>query len=117
MARHLAYFTCATAVASAYAHPGQRIIYYLLSDSHALKEEALRLYPDRVVVSGLSQSHPEIESAPEGWGWEGIKGAADGMMGSVAEMWTFAGESSWAEEGGDGRLIIAEHVQPPTFRS
>ncbi|ORY90938.1 hypothetical protein BCR35DRAFT_275012 [Leucosporidium creatinivorum] len=90
VSRYSSFFTCAEAVSRTYAHPSQKIIYYLLSDSHALKEEALRMFPERVVVSGLSQSHPEIEKAESGWGWEGVKGAADGMMGSVVEMWTFA---------------------------
>lgn len=118
ISRYSSFFTCAEAVSRTYAHPSKKIIYYLLSDSHALKEEALKMWPERVVVSGLSQSHPEIEEAEMGWGWEGVKGAADGMMGSVVEMWSFAGEllewSDLTEIEEDGVRLTSALDHPAT---
>ncbi|GAA5895382.1 hypothetical protein JCM5296_002392 [Sporobolomyces johnsonii] len=85
---HKNYFTCAEQVAQTYAHPSQKVIYYLVSDSHALEEDALRAYPDKVVVTGLRQNH--VETVIAGWG-EAWKDAADASMRTIAESWIFAG--------------------------
>lgn len=53
MERHIKYFTCANQIATRYARPGQKIIYYLVSDSNNLLADALAKLGDRVVVSGL----------------------------------------------------------------
>ncbi|GAA5955697.1 hypothetical protein JCM21900_005088 [Sporobolomyces salmonicolor] len=89
VSHHAQYFACADAVARTYAHPTQKIVYYLISDSRVLEEDALRIYPDRVVVTGLKQSHVEIATGSVGW--KGLKGAADGFMRTVAESWIFSG--------------------------
>ncbi|GAA5918106.1 hypothetical protein JCM1841_005256 [Sporobolomyces salmonicolor] len=89
VSHHAQYFACADAVARTYAHPTQKIVYYLISDSRVLEEDALRTYPDRVVVTGLKQSHVEIATGSVGW--KGLKGAADGFMRTVAESWIFSG--------------------------
>lgn len=88
------YFTCADQVARTYAHPGQRIVYFVISDSRTLREDALQKMPDRVIVLGLEQSHIEIAagSGNNSAGWATMKEAADGMMTTVAESWTLAGE-------------------------
>lgn len=91
--RHQHYFACADAVARTYAHPAQRPVYYLMTDSKTLREDALQSYPDRLVVSGLTQSHMEIAQGTgedHSAGWTTMKEAADGMMTTVAESWTFA---------------------------
>ncbi|GAA5921224.1 hypothetical protein JCM1841_001641 [Sporobolomyces salmonicolor] len=87
VAVHKNYFTCAEQVAQTYAHPSQKVIYYLVSDSHALEEDALRTYPDKVVVTGLRQSH--VEALIAGWG-EAWREAADASMRTVAESWIFS---------------------------
>ncbi|CEQ39118.1 SPOSA6832_00603 [Sporobolomyces salmonicolor] len=92
VSHHAQYFACADAVARTYAHPTQKIVYYLISDSRVLEEDALRTYPDRVVVTGLKQSHVEIATGSVGW--KGLKGAADGFMRTVAESWIFSGMAS-----------------------
>ncbi|GAA5860561.1 hypothetical protein JCM1840_000300 [Sporobolomyces johnsonii] len=89
VSHHAHYFACADAVARTYAHPAQKIVYYLISDSRVLEEDALRTYPDRMVVTGLKQSHVEITKGDVGW--KGLKGAADGFMRTVAESWIFSG--------------------------
>ncbi|SGY17530.1 BQ5605_C015g07811 [Microbotryum silenes-dioicae] len=70
--RHSNFFKCAATIAKRYARKDQKVIYYLVTDSHTLEEDALRHFSDRVVITGLSRSHPEIhqktESAAKGQG-------------------------------------------------
>lgn len=88
--RYQQFFTCVDQAAQTYAHPGQKVVVFLISDSEVLKEEALRRFDGRVVVSGLGVSHLEIEKGASGW--KGVKGAADGMMNAIAEWYTLAGK-------------------------
>lgn len=55
MERHHKYFDCADEVARRFTRPGQKVIYYLVSDSNNLISDALKKFPDRVVVSGLGK--------------------------------------------------------------
>jgi hypothetical protein len=55
--RHHKYFTCADQIARRYSRPGQRIVYYLISDSNYLIYDALQKFPDKVVVTGLGESN------------------------------------------------------------
>ncbi|BGP22039.1 proteophosphoglycan ppg4 [Rhodotorula toruloides] len=84
------YFTCADSVARTYAHPSQKVIFYLITDSHKLERDVLRRYGDRVVVTGLKQAHVEIKTDRSD-GLQAIKKVADGFMRTVAESWIFAG--------------------------
>ena len=77
--RYQPFFECAEQVAKAYAKPGQKIVYFLISDSNHLKKMAVEAYPDRVVLSGLNAQHAEIAPA----GGEGYK-ATDGMIVTIA---------------------------------
>lgn len=90
---HSQYFTCADAVARKYAHPSQKVVYYLITDSHKLEREALRRFGDRIVVTGLKQAHVEIKT-DRSKGLSAIKLAADGFMRTIAESWIFAGTFS-----------------------
>lgn len=103
MEKHSQYFTCAEQVARTYAHPAQRVVYYLISDSRTLREDALQKFPDQVIASGLEQSHMEIAagSGNNSAGWATMKDATDGMMRTVAESWTFAG--AWRCPGAQSR--------------
>lgn len=92
--RHEAFFTCAEQVAKRYALPSQKVVWYLISDSKVLKEDAMRVYGDKVVVSGLKVRHTDPllklddeEGEPAS---ERRKKAFDGAMDSVVESWTFA---------------------------
>ncbi|GAA6063001.1 hypothetical protein JCM10212_004983 [Sporobolomyces blumeae] len=87
--RHARYFRCAEAVSRKYAHPSQKVLWYLISDSKVLERSALERYPDKVVVTGLKQSHVEIKTGSTAW--TGVKGASDGFLRTVAESYIFAG--------------------------
>ncbi|GAA5924173.1 uncharacterized protein JCM15063_005565 [Sporobolomyces koalae] len=89
VSRHSQYFRCAESVSRTYAHPSQKVLWYLISDSRTLEQDALETYPDKVVVTGLKQSHVEITSGSAAW--KGVKGASDGFLRTVAESYIFAG--------------------------
>lgn len=54
-----------------------------------LEQDALEKFPDKIVVTGMKQSHVEIKEGSTGW--KGVKGASDGFMRTVAESYIFAG--------------------------
>ncbi|SGY16769.1 BQ5605_C012g06983 [Microbotryum silenes-dioicae] len=58
--RHQQFFDCAAKLAERYARNDQRVVYYLVTDSPTLEAAALRQFPDRLVVTGLTQGHPEF---------------------------------------------------------
>ncbi|ORY58335.1 hypothetical protein BCR35DRAFT_247179, partial [Leucosporidium creatinivorum] len=92
--RHSQFFECAEQVASTYAIPSQKIVYYLVSDSAHLREDALRAFPDgKVVLSGFHPQHLELAltDTEEGMDLDGIRASLDGMMETIAENWIFAG--------------------------
>lgn len=47
------YFKCASDLVKTHAQPDQRAIYFLITDSNELREDAKRIYGDSMVVSGL----------------------------------------------------------------
>ncbi|KAM0749167.1 hypothetical protein T439DRAFT_382226 [Meredithblackwellia eburnea MCA 4105] len=81
---HSAFFNCAAGVARAYALPSQRIVYYLVSDSEYLKEDAVRKFPGRVIVSGIPPKHTELK----GTNTKDVVHVIEGLQGAVAEMMT-----------------------------
>lgn len=81
--RHKAYFECAYQVGQHFAKPGQKIVYYLISDSSTLKKNAAELYGEAVVMSSLTVAHVDIASQSH------LKPQI-GMLNGIAEMWTFA---------------------------
>ncbi|GAA5857664.1 hypothetical protein JCM8547_004322 [Rhodosporidiobolus lusitaniae] len=88
VAHHQHYFDCAAQVAITYAHPSQKVVYYLITDSQVLEQDALRLYGDRVVVTGMKPEHGEIV-LDKSEGLMRIKHAADGYARTIAESWIF----------------------------
>ncbi|GAA5919297.1 hypothetical protein JCM6882_007830 [Rhodosporidiobolus microsporus] len=89
VSHHSQYFRCAAQVAATYAHPSQKVLYYLATDSRVLEEDALKRFPDQVVVTGLKPAHVEIKTDKSD-GLKAMKRAADGFMRTVAENWIFA---------------------------
>lgn len=71
---HNAFFKCADALADTYALPNQKVIYYLVTDSSHLREDARKRLGGKVVVSGLGITHIHQKS-----------GHADGVLNAVIE--------------------------------
>ncbi|SCV74618.1 BQ2448_7647 [Microbotryum intermedium] len=55
---HSQFFQCAREVAETYSQPGQRVLFYLITDSGALREQALQEFPG-TVVTGFLPAHGE----------------------------------------------------------
>ncbi|SCV68121.1 BQ2448_242 [Microbotryum intermedium] len=116
--RHSNFFNCAATIAKRYARRDQKVIYYLVTDSHTLEEDALRHFSDRVVITGLSRSHPEIhqktESAEKGQGSmydvpeHERKRLLDGTTDALTENWII-GKTDFqilSFASGFGKLLI-----------
>lgn len=73
-----------------YARPTQRVVYYLITDSNDLEQDAKRVLGNRVVVTGLEQAHAEIKANSSNVD-DSIRRATDGFMRTIAESWIFAG--------------------------
>jgi hypothetical protein len=113
---HMQYFKCAAQVAETYAHPSQKIVYYLITDSHILEQDALQVFSDKVVITGLKQSHGEIIT-DDLKGIKAIRQKADGFMRTIAESWIFACSSSFPLLPLSHRVDPVCFLQPPTSRS
>ncbi|POY75522.1 hypothetical protein BMF94_1424 [Rhodotorula taiwanensis] len=90
VAQYQYYFTCAEQLAMTYARPTQRVVYYLITDSNDLEQDAKRVLGNRVVVTGLEQAHAEIKANSSNVD-DSIRRATDGFMRTIAESWIFAG--------------------------
>ncbi|KAL8290250.1 hypothetical protein RQP46_003189 [Phenoliferia psychrophenolica] len=73
---HSSFFKCADQLAETYAMPDQKILYYLVTDSAHLRDEAIQKLGDKVVVTGAGIEHIHQRS-----------GHADGVFNAVLEEW------------------------------
>lgn len=102
VSRHSHFFECAEQVASTYAHPSQKVVFYLVTDSSRLREDAVREFSKgKVVVSGFHPQHLELAwtdvargvqgtepvKETEGTDLEEIRSNLNGIMETVAENW------------------------------
>lgn len=108
--RHSSFFTCAAQVAERYALPSQRVIYYLVSDSEALKADALAKFPDKVVVSGLKAKHTDpllkLGGKKSDTKEKKERDVMEGAWDSVVESWSLA-ETDFriiTEQSGFGKI-------------
>ncbi|GAA6044009.1 hypothetical protein JCM8097_000194 [Rhodosporidiobolus ruineniae] len=123
--RHRHIFQCAEEVAETYAAPGQRPLYFLITDSSTLRQSALSAFPSKVIVSGLSQHHNELRRhgrKPETVTHEKSGGSAsvremkremEGLQNSVAESWAFAGVdfALLTDKSGFGKIPTFMHAK------
>jgi hypothetical protein len=73
LSRYQQFFKCANQLAATYAMPWQKVVYYLVTDSETLRNEAIATM-ENVMVSGLPIGTAE-------------NGPADAMHNSVIENW------------------------------
>ncbi|GAA6043645.1 hypothetical protein JCM8097_000853 [Rhodosporidiobolus ruineniae] len=123
LVRHQYWFDCAAEVFDTFAKPGQRPLYFLISDSAVLRKSAIDAYPDRVVVTGLDQHHNELrddslkllrtaESEPRTVGE--MIAELHGLQNTVATSWIFEAMDfsllSW--HSGFGKIPTFIHAKP-----
>ncbi|KAI5474811.1 putative glycosyltransferase [Pseudohyphozyma bogoriensis] len=90
------FFQCAERVSQVYARQDQKIVWFLLSDSEHLKQAALRVFPDKVVVSGIGASHLGDQNKYA----KNTTETLDRFQDSIAD--------SWIQEGADFQLITRD---------
>lgn len=74
--RHRPFFRCARELASTYALPTQRIVYYLVTDSLSLKVDAQRVFGSKLIVTDSVPQHVHQKGGHE-----------DGVFNAVVENW------------------------------
>ncbi|SCZ98362.1 BZ3500_MvSof-1268-A1-R1_Chr3-2g06320 [Microbotryum saponariae] len=100
---HSQFFQCAREVAETYSQPGQRVLFYLITDSGALRQQALQEFPGTVVTGFLPVHGEHGGSGPVREEYEKMQQLGDklfdpeqaekdltDMYNSVAEAWIFA---------------------------
>ncbi|SCV71161.1 BQ2448_2749 [Microbotryum intermedium] len=83
---HRRFFVCAEQLAAKFARPGQKVVYYLVSDSEHLKHDAMEKFPDRVVTTGFTATHPEFMEADQTQ-WHRQKHLLDGTTQAMISSW------------------------------
>ncbi|KAM0749166.1 hypothetical protein T439DRAFT_63191 [Meredithblackwellia eburnea MCA 4105] len=110
---HRGFFNCADQLAKKYALPGQRIVYYLVSDSAYLKINAANAIPGKIIINAQKPQHTEIG----GTTMKGnVENNVDGMMGAVTEMFTFRHTDYQVitENSGFGKFPVFARGRPRT---
>ncbi|GAA6013116.1 hypothetical protein JCM10207_006177 [Rhodosporidiobolus poonsookiae] len=100
--RHTQFFRCARELASTYASPSQRIVFALVTDSAALKADAIKSFGDRVVVTDMQPQHVHQKS-----------GHANGVFSAVVEDWILAKTDMLVatQDSGFGKLAAFMHAR------
>lgn len=63
LADYSPFFECADQIARTHSRPDQRVVYYLVTDSAKLREQAIEAYQDRILVTGLPIRHIHARNA------------------------------------------------------
>lgn len=77
--RHLSFFRCARELGETYARKDQRVVFYLVTDSAHLKQDAQRVLGNKLVTTNMVPQHVHQKS-----------GHVDGVMNAVVEDWILA---------------------------
>ncbi|GAA5820905.1 hypothetical protein JCM11251_001870 [Rhodosporidiobolus azoricus] len=100
--RHSQFFRCARELGETYASPDQRVVFYLVTDSAHLKEDAQRVFGQRLVTTDMQPQHVHQKA-----------GHADGVMGAVVEDWILAKADMLVatQDSGFGKLAAFMHAK------
>lgn len=77
--RHISFFRCARELGETYAQPDQRVVFYLVTDSQHLKEDAQRVLGTKLITTDFAPQHVHQKS-----------GHVDGVMSAVVEDYVLA---------------------------
>ncbi|GAA5964927.1 hypothetical protein JCM21900_000022 [Sporobolomyces salmonicolor] len=100
--RHSQFFRCARELGETYATKDQRIIYYLVTDSANLKQDAQQVLGDKLVTTDMLPQHVHQKS-----------GHADGVFSAVVEDWILAKTDMLVatQDSGFGKLAAFMHAK------
>lgn len=92
--KHDNFFRCADQIAKTFAMPDQRVVYFLITDSEHLRQDAVERLQDRTIVSGLPIEHIHKR-----------RGHVDGVHNAIIENWILAKTTYRViSQGGYGKL-------------
>ncbi|GAA6039174.1 hypothetical protein JCM8097_000453 [Rhodosporidiobolus ruineniae] len=100
--RHTQFFRCAKELGATYAQPGQKVIFALVTDSAHLKDDAQRVFGDRLVTTDMKPQHVHQKS-----------GHAEGVFSAVVEDWILAKADMLVatQDSGFGKLAAFMHAR------
>lgn len=78
--RHISFFRCARELAETYAGLDQRVMFYLVTDSQHLKEDAQKVLGTELITTDFAPRHVHRQK----------KGHVDGVMSAVVEDYILA---------------------------
>ncbi|BGP58239.1 hypothetical protein JCM8202_002810 [Rhodotorula sphaerocarpa] len=101
--RHIAFFRCARELGETYARPDQRVVFYLVTDSRHLKEDAQRVLGSKLITTDFAPQHVHQKS-----------GHVDGVMSAVVEDYVLAKADMLVatQDSGFGKLASFMMAKP-----
>ncbi|GAA5929823.1 uncharacterized protein JCM15063_004633 [Sporobolomyces koalae] len=103
--RHSQFFRCARELGETYASSSQRIVYYLVTDSANLKQDARRVLGSKLVTTDTVPQHVHQK-----------QGHVDGVFSAVVEDWILAKTDMMVatQDSGFGKLASFMHAKENT---
>ncbi|GAA5845246.1 hypothetical protein JCM9279_004815 [Rhodotorula babjevae] len=101
--RHVSFFRCARELGETYARKDQRVVFYLVTDSAHLKQDAQRVLGNKLVTTDMVPQHVHQKS-----------GHVDGVMTAVVEDWILAKADMLVatQDSGFGKLASFMMAKP-----
>ncbi|TKA54460.1 hypothetical protein B0A53_03153 [Rhodotorula sp. CCFEE 5036] len=101
--RHISFFRCARELGETYARPDQRVVFYLVTDSQHLKEDAQRVLGTKLITTDFAPQHVHQKS-----------GHVDGVMSAVVEDYVLAKADMLVatQDSGFGKLASFMMAKP-----
>ncbi|BGP20168.1 hypothetical protein JCM10213v2_008303 [Rhodosporidiobolus nylandii] len=100
--RHTQFFRCARELGETYATKDQEVVFYLVTDSAYLKEDAQRVYGSKLVTTDIVPQHVHQKA-----------GHAEGVFSAVVEDWILAKTDMLVatQDSGFGKLAAFMHAK------
>ncbi|GAA6050866.1 hypothetical protein JCM3770_005746 [Rhodotorula araucariae] len=101
--RHISFFRCARELGETYARKDQRVVFYLVTDSAHLKQDAQRVLGNKLITTDMVPQHVHQKS-----------GHVDGVMNAVVEDWILAKADMLVatQDSGFGKLASFMMAKP-----
>ncbi|BGO95735.1 hypothetical protein NBRC10512_001570 [Rhodotorula toruloides] len=101
--RHIAFFRCARELGETYARKDQKVVFFLITDSQHLKQDAQRVLGNKLITTDMVPQHVHQKS-----------GHVDGVMSAVVEDWILAKADMLVatQDSGFGKLASFMMAKP-----
>ncbi|GAA5868445.1 hypothetical protein JCM3774_005382 [Rhodotorula dairenensis] len=101
--RHISFVRCARELSETYARPDQRVVFYLVTDSQHLKDDAQKVLAHKLITTDFAPQHVHQKS-----------GHVDGVMSAVVEDYVLAKADMLVatQDSGFGKLASFMMAKP-----